>query len=258
MKILGLPGFLGLSSDFDELYEMLGEQGLIFEPRTWAVSSDSQLFCELQSWSEWSNGAIEELIKWKKKGPLVGIGYSLGGRLLLKLVEKKPDLFDGLVFLSVNPGLTQQSEKKSRFQQDMNWANRFEKEPWEALLADWNAQAVFRGSNTEPVRDEKNYSREVLARVLRVFSLAHQPDYRTAISASNVPQMWMAGGDDIKFTSYLNELQETNEKNHLTKNKGTIHFEIVPSASHRLVFQNPSLIATHILQVVRSLKTEKY
>lgn len=244
MKIWGLPGFLGTREDFEPLWRGLREEGLVFSRESWSASTDVDF--QFSTWSEWREKTENHLRSWSGSEALVGIGYSLGGRLLLSLAAQAPDLFDGLVFLSTNPGISE-ADRIGRLAHDETWARRFESESWSSLMNDWNSQTVFKGSRAEPARKESDYARERLALLLREFSLGKQPDFRSWAAESKIPQLWMSGEKDEKFVSILNDLQARSEKN-----KGTIRFEIVPSSSHRILFEQPDFIRKRVAEFVRA------
>lgn len=247
MTLLGLAGFLGRSSDFDGLWTGLRASGLCFEARALSVSADPE-WGPVGGWEEWISASVPRIRSMRSAGPLVGIGYSLGGRLLLSLADREPGLFDGLVFLSVNPGLSSPAEREERAAADERWARRFESDPWDLLMKDWNAQAVFRGGVSEPERAESAFDRARLARVLREFGLARQKDFRPAFLQWQAPRLWAAGARDPKFVSLLEGLRASAAE---TK-RGGISFQILPRASHRLLFDSPEDLTSTVAAWAKS------
>lgn len=227
MRIVALPGFLGTPQDLKTFSDF-------------SMSVSTKSFAS--SWDTWAQLAALTLQTNKGSEKLIGLGYSLGGRLLLSLVDQNPDLFDGLIFLSTHPGLQTDAEKAERMKNDEAWAKRFETENWEVLMRDWNAQKVFQGGQEEPARLEESYSRKQLAHLLRAFSLAKQPDYRPMISEISVPQLWIAGEKDEKFVGLL------------PKASKKIKTMIVPEASHRVYFDQPELIKTAVGEFALSVE----
>ena len=233
LKILALPGFLGLPTDFDPFfYQFETHLGRSFEKDVLNVCTDEDRG-PFGSWPDWSLWQAQEIRKWKGDQKLLGIGYSLGGRLLFSIAQADPTLFDQLNFLSVNPGLKQASEKNLRLKNDEAWAERFESEDWESLMRDWNSQPVFKDSILESDRREKDFDRQQLAQVMREFSTGLQTDYRGEISNLKVPQLWVAGEKDQKFSSFLSELPESS---HLAK-------LLIKGIGHRIHLEAPEILA---------------
>ncbi len=237
MKLLVLPGFLGTRADFGPWLEHFHNEwttrgGSAFtEVKTLAVCENPEWTPQV-SWDEWLYDVVEKLESWKGREPVVAIGYSLGGRLLLSMAHQNPWLFSKLVLMSVNPGLKTNGERSERLKSDEAWAKRFESESWTHLMRDWNAQGVFRGSIEEPERIEDGYSRAALSEVLRCFSLGHQNDFREWLQTCKLPQLWIAGERDEKFVGYLKEIRGP-----------AITREIIPDASHRVYLDQPLVTA---------------
>src|SRR5205085_576420 len=131
--IVALHGFLGRASDWD----FLRDAGLEVEAR--------------------------ELDDIPPHGDVL-LGYSMGGRLALQA------LLDGAayrraVIVSAGLGIEDDAERASRRASDERWAQRFERDEWESLMRDWNAQPIFGGH--APVRRERDFDRARLGTALR-------------------------------------------------------------------------------------------
>ena len=117
------------------------------------------------------------------------IGYSMGGRLALHILESRR--FEKAVIISA--GLNAPDE--ARRARDEEWARRFEREEWSSLMRDWNAQPVFGGHHVE--RREEDYDRAELARALREHSPAVLPPPQ--LERIETPVLWVAGERDAKY-----------------------------------------------------------
>lgn len=190
------PGFLGKSQDFVTLSHALGSVEII-EPTVAYRKESHHLIGEITS---------ELLPKSPRIGNRTGIGYSMGGRLLLQLAQKFPGAFDALVFISTNPGLRTESEKNARAEHDEAWAKKILENPWPEFIKSWNAQPVFAGTSNEVDRDEKHYDKEDLARQITNWSLSKQHDFRFYLRAMKTPFLWIAGERDSKFVKIAEEI----------------------------------------------------
>jgi len=95
------------------------------------------------------------------------LGYSMGGRLIAEALARgaRPSR---AVLVSTGLGIESAELRAARRVADNAWARRFESDPWELVLTDWNAQAVFGGHSVD--RPESRYSRLALAAALREWS----------------------------------------------------------------------------------------
>jgi 2-succinyl-6-hydroxy-2,4-cyclohexadiene-1-carboxylate synthase len=155
------------------------------------------------------------------------LGYSMGGRLAMAMLALGG--WDGAILVSCHPGLTSEAERRARLASDRTWAERFETEPWEAVVSAWNSQAVFAG-DAPSVRKEADFDRHQLALALRAGSLGVQPDYRPMLAGLAIPVLWMAGELDEKYVGIGRECAGLNPG---------FEFVELPRAGHRAPWGNP-------------------
>lgn len=148
------------------------------------------------------------------------LGYSMGGRLALQLLEQQR--FTKAVIVSA--GLNAPDEERRN--RDEEWARRFESEEWTLLMAAWNAQPVFGGHALE--RHEADYDRRELARQLREWSPAVLPPPR--LEAIETPILWIAGERDAKYVDIARRAVERLPDAELW---------ICPDAGHRVPWEQP-------------------
>lgn len=220
-KLTTIHGFLGAPSDFHSLLgsvpgfevDLFGQHKLL--------SHESK-----EQWLE----RMARIIKESAPDSAV-IAYSLGARIALELLNRSPELFSKLVLISPNPGTQSESERVTRLASDEAWAKRFDSEPLENVLTDWNKQPVFAGSKLRtnlPTNDS-----QVIAQNLRAFSLAHQPDFRPLIAHHAKKIVWIVGGLDTKFKNIAEELSGTIPE---------LRVVIVDGSGHRVIWDKPQAI----------------
>lgn len=230
-----LPGFLGRPADFAEFQKELENQNAPFESEVldWLNFGDDFLATDLEH-------VGEKLFRpLQRRGPEIAVlGYSLGGRLGLSLREVmlRENVDWPFFFVSVNPGLNSSEERQSRREADARWAERFLNEDWSSLLAAWNAQGVFKDSRREPERSEADYRREDLARILKLWSLGEQKDYRPSLHRHPEKITWITGALDPKFTAL---------------SEGLPGHIVLPGASHRVPLDAPASLATAVIESLR-------
>ncbi|MDQ1447863.1 MAG: 2-succinyl-6-hydroxy-2,4-cyclohexadiene-carboxylate synthase, partial [Actinomycetota bacterium] len=76
-------------------------------------------------------------------GRAIYAGYSMGGRLCLRLAIDRPDLVPGLVLVSASPGIADDRERAARTEADHALAESIERDGVDAFLAGWLAQPLF-------------------------------------------------------------------------------------------------------------------
>lgn len=148
------------------------------------------------------------------------LGYSMGGRLALQLLERQR--FTRAIIVSA--GIDRAGDERRA--RDEEWARRFESEEWSSLMRAWNAQAVFGGHALE--RHERDYDRAELARQLREWSPAVLPSPR--LESIETPILWIAGERDAKYVEVAHRAVARLPHAELW---------ICPDAGHRVPWEQP-------------------
>jgi 2-succinyl-6-hydroxy-2,4-cyclohexadiene-1-carboxylate synthase len=71
------------------------------------------------------------------------VGYSMGGRLCLRLALDRPELVRGLVLVSTSPGLNDSEARAERAERDEELARSILRDGVDAFLQQWLAQPMF-------------------------------------------------------------------------------------------------------------------
>ena len=201
--VTAIHGYLGRTQDWSLIEDLL--------PSGWRLNA-------IDLWDESLIADFEEFavrftarVRAEGAGTNVLLGYSMGGRLGLHALATAPELFDGAVIVSANPGLVSEEERTLRRRADDIWASKFLQEPWPSLMHEWNSQSALRApKHVDPEsisleRNENDFDRAALARVLRTWSLSGQEDMRAKIDALSMPIEFVTGQDDVKFTAMARE-----------------------------------------------------
>lgn len=150
------------------------------------------------------------------------VGYSLGGRIALNysLAINNPNCL-GTIVEGANIGLQTEQEKAQRWQNDLNWANRFENEATEMVLKDWYQQAVFSdldfAKRAALIEKRKMNSGKNIAQMLKATSLAKQ-DFLLAQIQQRSDIYFMIGEKDQKFRHQAEQYQ--------------LNYQLVENAGH--------------------------
>jgi 2-succinyl-6-hydroxy-2,4-cyclohexadiene-1-carboxylate synthase len=126
------------------------------------------------------------------------VGYSMGGRLIAEALARGARPAKA-VLVSTSLGIENVEARAARRATDEAWARRFEADPWDSVLADWNAQRVFGGHHLD--RPEGLYNRRALASALREWSPGVQEPLTPRLATVDVPTLWIAGARDAKYVA---------------------------------------------------------
>lgn len=162
----------------------------------------------------------------------VAVAYSMGARIILRVTIDRAK-FDRLVIISA--GLNLEEGREERRARDERWAKRFESDPWDELMRDWNAQPVFGGHFLE--RDERDYDRRELAYELREFSPGKSKPLAPDLHKIKVPVLWIAGERDTQYVEIARRSVALLPKGELW---------ICPDAGHRVPWEQPRLLADRV------------
>lgn len=230
--LYALHGFLGKPSDWD----FIKKEHLI-------QSVDLFNFDEVSSLSEWARRLNQKVAPLNQSARIL-MGYSLGGRLALHALIDNPSLWTGAIIISCHAGLDCPLKKKERQKNDDEWAHRFETDPWELLMRDWNSQGVFKGGGAAPPRDKADYSPGNLSKALKEWSLARQDDLHSGIEKLQLPILWMTGALD---TTYVN-LSKSIFLSHRHSSKVS-----VPYAGHRVPWDQPDIFQWYVKTFLKEI-----
>lgn len=229
MNIIGLHGFLGRPSDFSSLNLGLGIE--CFPDYFRSAELGPHL-----SWSDWAENF------WKvysSSAPLRLFGYSLGGRLALNAFSLFPERVESLTLISSGVWPLPPFDRPARLKMDFLWAEKFSKLPWTQLMKEWNAQAVFGGTQHEPKRLEADYDRKQLEQAMLSWSPVKMPDY-TSVLAQHAHKITFVCGELDK--KYLQKSQE------MLQQKLFKEVKVIPQSGHRILFDQPLALSAVLKQ----------
>lgn len=238
--VYAIHGFLGESSDWSLIKEGISKK---YKGNLNFITED--LFAKDQQGILDFGKQADSIIKKIKSfdgfaGKKILVGYSLGGRIALHILQQSPELFDHFIFLSTNPGLKTEAEneRKNRILHDQKWSEKISEENWDEFLKEWNSQSVFAGSASEPTRDLQNYDLLKLKESMVKWSLGKQTDFSDVLQMFNYKVSWVVGDRDAKYCEIADSLKAKNSINNYIK----------VSAGHRVWLDNPQAVVDIISQ----------
>lgn len=246
--ILALHGFLGRAADWDVFrrdWSELGD-GEMMTPSLFSPAVKSWAPTVGQSMVEWARVFGAEINQLRGNKKIILVGYSLGGRLALHLLLERPELFSHAVIVSAGTGIEGETERQVRREADEKWAQRFEREAWEDVVRDWNAQPVFSGTPKDmpaPARSEPHFNRSALSAALREWSPARQEPLLSRLPEIQCPLLWVAGEKDPAYV-------QQGERAVKLMNKAL--FFKIPGVGHRAPWESPKLFGQHVKDFLKA------
>jgi len=191
----------------------------------------------LSSFEKVSN-YIHSLTDSNKKKIL--LGYSMGGRIALHILKNFSDQYDFCVLLSTHSGLTNEADRFRRIEHDLSWKKKLFELSWNNFIQEWINQPVFKNDN-KLYRNQTTYDLQRLACGLDQLSLGRQDDMVQVIFKNQSKIKWLVGEFDEKFIDVAHSLKQK---------KILSDYERILSSGHRILFDNPELVAKSIYQVI--------
>lgn len=179
--------------------------------------------------------------------PATWFGYSLGGRLALRVALDRPDLVDALVLLGATAGIEDAANRGARMEMDERLANGLERKGVERFVDGWLAQALFSGLSRAAagVDERRRGTVDGLASALRLLGAGAQQPVWDRLGELGVPVLLMAGEHDTKFSAIAFRLAAS-----IGDNAG---ISFVPSAGHAAHLERPDSVAAILSRFLAAL-----
>jgi 2-succinyl-6-hydroxy-2,4-cyclohexadiene-1-carboxylate synthase len=174
-------------------------------------------------------------------GHAVYVGYSMGGRLCLRLALERPDLVPRLVLVSGSPGLADAKERAARRASDEHLARDIEARGVEPFLRDWLAQPLFAGvpaTRDEVAQRARSHRAGELAAMLRNLGTGTQESLWDRLGELAMPTALITGRADTKFDAI-------NDEMHAAMSTAT---RIRLDGGHALPLEQPHALAAAIAE----------
>jgi 2-succinyl-6-hydroxy-2,4-cyclohexadiene-1-carboxylate synthase len=129
------------------------------------------------------------------------VGYSLGGRVCLRLAIDRPDLVEALVLIGASPGIADPAERAARRAADGALAAGLERDGVAAFLDRWLAQPLFATlpAGAAGLADRLANSADGLAAALRLLGTGAQEPLWDRLGELRMPVLLLSGDLDRKF-----------------------------------------------------------
>ena len=137
----------------------------------------------------------------ESNGRAIYCGYSMGGRLCLRLAIDRPDLVAGLILVSSTAGIEDPSERAARIATDEELATFVEREGVDAFLERWLAQPLFAGvpPDAPGIEDRRGLTVEFIAHGLRHLGAGTMDPMWDHLGRLTMPVGLIWGAQDGKY-----------------------------------------------------------
>jgi 2-succinyl-6-hydroxy-2,4-cyclohexadiene-1-carboxylate synthase len=165
------------------------------------------------------------------------VGYSLGGRLCLRLALDRPDLVERLVLVGASPGIADPVARAERRAADEALAGEVERDGVAAFLDRWLAGPLFA---TLPAGAAGRAERlantpEGLAYALRRLGTGVQEPLWDRLAGLRPPTLLLAGERDAKFAALAHQMANAIGQ--------AARVAVVPGAGHAAHLERPAATA---------------
>src|SRR5215204_2282307 len=165
------------------------------------------------------------------------VGYSLGGRLCLRLALDRPDLVRALVLIGASPGIADAGGRAERRAADERLARRIERDGVAAFLDDWLARPLFATlpAGAAGRADRLANTADGLAWALRRLGTGAQEPLWDRLGELRPPALLVAGERDPKFTGIARRMAAAIGP--------AAQVALVPGAGHAAHLERPAATA---------------
>jgi 2-succinyl-6-hydroxy-2,4-cyclohexadiene-1-carboxylate synthase len=165
------------------------------------------------------------------------VGYSLGGRLCLRLALDRPDLVRALVLLGASPGIADPAARAERVAADEALAAGIERDGVAGFLDRWLGGPLFATLPPERAgRAERLANTPAgLAAALRRLGVGSQEPLWQRLAGLRCPTLLLAGALDARFAAVAEQMAEAIG--------GRARVALVPGAGHAAQLERPAEVA---------------
>jgi 2-succinyl-6-hydroxy-2,4-cyclohexadiene-1-carboxylate synthase len=184
----------------------------------------------------------------EQHGRAVYCGYSLGGRLCLRLALDRPDLVRGLVVLSASPGIADAAERTARRDADEKLAQEVERDGVDTFLDRWLRQPLFATLPSDAAGLDARRAGNTIATLthaLRALGQGAQEPLWDRLVDLEPPFVPAAGVLDEKYVDIAFEMAGRVGQE--------VHPVLIGGAGHAAHLENPEAVASLLRRVAHDV-----
>ena len=163
--------------------------------------------------------------------PFHVLGYSMGSRVALGLALRYPSVVGRLTLVGVNPGLTNESDRRARARWEAEWIELLRQSSIEEFERKWSALPLFQTQSQLTTPEARAKQRQIrrshcpagLAVALETLGLASMPNLWPELVHIEVPTLLVVGEHDPKFRAIADAMVEQVPRAQLAVLEGAGH-----------------------------------
>jgi 2-succinyl-6-hydroxy-2,4-cyclohexadiene-1-carboxylate synthase len=184
------------------------------------------------------------------------LGYSMGGRIALRLALAAPERVTTLILESTSPGIADPAERAARREADEALAERLQCDGLEAFVDRWEGQPLFATQRCLPperraaLRAQRLQSSAAgLAASLRGAGAGATGPVWDRLPALRIPTLFIAGALDVKYVAIGEATAQAIPRSRLA---------IVPDAGHTVHLERPDAWTETVLTFLEEYNECRY
>jgi 2-succinyl-6-hydroxy-2,4-cyclohexadiene-1-carboxylate synthase len=178
-------------------------------------------------------------------GPAILMGYSMGGRIAMRLALRHLRRVSMLVVVSASPGEDDPAERRRRRELDEERARQLETGRRGEFVTAWYDQPLFASLKRKPalrralIAARSRNSGPGVAALLRAFGAGRAPSLWPRLGRLSIPTWWVAGEHDEKYASLMKRAADLSPDGRAI---------IVPGSGHMPHIEQPGRLAAIVRQ----------
>ena len=178
------------------------------------------------------------------------LGYSMGGRVALRLALHAPERLWALVLESASPGIEDAAEREERVRSDAAMADEIERDGVAAFIDRWQAMPLFASQERAPASARQELRRQRLrndplglANSLRGMGAGAQQPVFDRLGELRTPALLLAGALDEKYCAFARRAALALP---------CARLQIVPDAGHAVHLEQPQAFVGAVREFLES------
>lgn len=178
------------------------------------------------------------------------VGYSMGGRVAMRVALRAPERLWVLVLESASPGIANHQERQTRVLQDARLAARIRKEGVAAFADYWQALPLFASQSRLPdavrqaLRKQRlQHTAEGLANSLVGLGAGRQEPALQRLRELRMPVLLLAGALDAKYCELAHDMASVLPQ---------CRTRMVPDAGHAVHLEQPAAFDDAVREFLRA------
>jgi len=228
--MLLLHGFTGSHHTWEHIIEPLQDHFFLITPDL-VGHGLSEAPLEVDKYSmDYVVQSLYELLDLLNVSKYILLGYSMGGRIAMRLALQDTSRVTALILESTSPGIEDEDSRQERLRSDQSLADMIEREGVKSFVDYWESLPLFHTQKKLPenirlrIRAERLSHRPIgLANSLRGLSTGLDVPIWNQLSSIDCPTLLVAGCEDKKYVEMMRRMHHSMPKSSLEEVEGCGH-----------------------------------